>query len=141
MSEPTRPAPLQKAVASLKRPLLVIGLLAVASAAGCGWFAGLPLASTCTAAVIPGVLLAAQWWALSRAARPGANGPAWIAGAYPLRIMLVVVGLYVPEFFGVDVRLAAAVAIATIAVSMLAEVIVLSKARIPAVDAPPLKGE
>lgn len=140
MSEPTPPAPLQKAVASLKGPLLAIGLLAVVSAAGYGWFAGLPFAPVCTAVAIPGALLAVQWWALSRAARPGANGPAWIAGAYPLRIMLVVVGLYVPKFFGIDVRLAAALAIATIAVSMLVEVIVLSKARIPAVDAPPSSG-
>ncbi len=141
MSESASFPSLQEALMPLKDYLRLIGVAAALIAVGVGYFAQFSLASIGTALVIPCALLTLQWYALTRAMRPGANGIAWIAGSYPLRIIVIAIGLYVPKLFGVDVRFAAAICLATIVVSMLTEVLVIAKARILAVDASLLSGE
>lgn len=134
----TPPAPersVQSAVARLRTPLAIIAALALLGVVLAAWLTHASLASAAVAVATPPGLILIQILALSRATRPGANGIAWIAGAYPLSILCLIVGLYVPKFFGVDVRLGAIFAIAAILAVMVAQVLVLSRARVLTVSA------
>lgn len=132
----TEANPLRSAIRSLRLPL-ALGAIGLALA---GLLAALLLRADprtpLLAATIPLLLVVVQALALERAARPGANGVAWIAGSYPVRIALLGFSLHLPKALGVDVRIPAIIAILAVLAQMIAEAAVLLRMPRIAVDAP-----
>lgn len=121
------PSPLAPAVRRLRAPLALIGAACLLLALPLGALKGVGALPLALAAVLPLLLLGAQYAFLSRAGAPGANGVAWVFASYPARILIAVIGLYLPRLAGADVRFPALVTVVVIFASMLAETLVIAR--------------
>lgn len=119
------PSPLAPALRRLRAPLALIGGGALLIALPLGLLKGVGALPLVLGAVLPILLLGAQYGFLSRACAPGANALAWVLASYPVRILIAVIGLYLPRLGGADVRFPALLAIVVILLSMLAEAVVI----------------
>ena len=94
-----------------------------------------PLATLLAAAGSTTVLLAATWWFLDRMVRSGMGVlVAWIVCGYLAKVAVLAAVLLGGRPLGLDSRVIGVSLIAVILVGMLAEVTVLSQARILAVE-------
>ncbi|MBO3724815.1 pseudouridine synthase [Actinomyces bowdenii] len=125
------------AASRLRRVLLLVtGILVLAQAL---WILAVgaqrPLATLLVGAVATTALLSSIWAVLGRMARSGfAALAAWVAGGYLLRIGILLVALLGGRAAGLDVAVMGISLISAIIAGMLAETIILARARIPAVE-------
>lgn len=128
---------LSAAVARIRRILIVAAVVLVAAQAL--WVLALgaraPLATLLVGAAATTALLASIWVLLARMVRSGVTALAgWVAGGYLLRIGILLVALLGGRAAGLDVRVIGITLIVAIVVGLIAEALVLSRARIPVVD-------
>ena len=91
------------------------------------------------AAVATALLLASTWWVLAHMVRSGMGlMAAWMGGGYLARISLLALVLLGGRVIGLDTRVIGVSLIVAVLVSLFAEVTVLTRARILAVE--PMKG-
>lgn len=119
---------LARALTRLRAPLALIGAGALLFTVFVSVIYGLEPAAIGLCLVIPVLLLGVQYACLSRASASQGRGIVWILASYPIRILILVICLYVPRSFDVDVRFPALCSILVILLSMLAEVIVIARA-------------
>lgn len=128
---------LLSAVARLRRILMIAtgALIAAQSLWALVGPVARPAASLAVAALATAAMLSSIWLILGRMVR---SGPAvmtgWVGGGYIARIAILVVALLGGRALGLDVRMIGVGLIAAILVGMLAETIVLSRARLLAVE-------
>ena len=98
-----------------------------------------PTGTLPVAAVATALLLASTWWVLARMVRSGMGlMAAWMGGGYLARISLLALALLGGRVIGLDIRVIGVSLIVAVLVSLFAEVTVLTRARILAVE--PMKG-
>lgn len=128
---------LLEAAVRLRRVLLMVtGILIAAQAL---WVLALgvqrPLATLLVGALVTMALLSSIWILLGRMARSGfAALAAWVAGGYLLRIGILLAALLGGRAAGLDLTVMGVSLIAAIIAGMLAETIILSRARILTVE-------
>lgn len=116
---------LARALTRLRVPLALIGAGALLFTVFVSVIYGLELTAIGLCIVAPMLLLCVQYACLSRASASQGRGIVWVLASYPIRILILVIVLYVPRSFDVDVRCAALCSILVILFSMLAEAIVM----------------
>lgn len=128
-------SPGAKALLKARSALLVCGLCALGVFSLIGWTQDLEWAAIVIAAGTSLAILADQWWILWGLSRKGASPVVWLALSYTTKIAIVALGLYLPHAMGIVTRFPALVVAAVLLTAMLAELVVISRARIPTVDA------
>ena len=142
---PTNARTLCQASAMLRRILVVAAVLLVVGEAlwcligGARGAVAQPLGTLLAAVGTTTLLLAASWWFLDRMVHSDTGGlVVWVAGGYLGKIALLAMGLLGGRALGCDTRVIGVSLIVAILVGMFAEVTVLTRARILAVE--PMKG-
>ena len=142
---PTNARTLRQASARLRRILAVAAVVLVVGealwclAGGARGAVDRPLGTLPAAAAATTLLLAATWWFVDRMVHSDTGGlVVWVAGGYLGKIALLAVGLLGGRALGCDMRVIGVSLIVAVLVSLFAEVTVLTRARILAVE--PMKG-
>ena len=142
---PTNARTLRQASARLRRILAVAAVVLVVGealwclAGGARGAVAQPLGTLLAAVTTTTLLLAATWWFLDRMVHSDTGGlVVWVAGGYLGKIALLAMGLLGGRALGCDTRVIGVSLIVAILVGMFAEVTVLTRARILAVE--PMKG-
>ena len=132
---------LRQASARLRRILAVAAVVLVVGEAlwcligGARGAVAQPLGTLLAAAGATTLLLAATWWFLDRMVHSDTGGlVVWVAGGYLGKIALLAMGLLGGRALGCDTRVIGVSLIVAILVGMFAEVTVLTRARILAVE-------
>ena len=147
MSEttPTNARALHEASDRLRRILMVAAVVMVAGEVlwcligGARGAVTQPWGTLLAAVGTTTLLLAASWWFLDRMVHSDTGGlVVWVAGGYLGKIALLAMGLLGGRALGCDTRVIGVSLIVAVLVGMFAEVTVLTRARILAVE--PMKG-